>query len=281
MTSPIKDEATEPVKPPVIHPTAVIHPSAKISPNVEIGPYAIIGEDVILHPRVRIGPHAVLEFAEVGEACQIHASAFVGTAPQDLKYRGERTRITLGPGCVVRECVTLNRGTAATGMTRIGSRCLFMAYSHVAHDCLIGNEVIVANSVAIAGHVEVGDAVVIGGMVGLHQFVRVGTLAMIGAGAMVPLDIPPFALAWGDRAELTGVNIVGLRRRGYTNEMIAALKKAFRDIFYTSLPVKDQLLQLSQTHPSPPVKEMITFLQNSPRGFCRPAHKKFSGGEEA
>ena len=168
----------------------------------------------MLGPRVSVGPHAVVEFADVGEGCKIHAGAFVGTAPQDLKYRGERTRLVLGPGCVVRESVTLNRGTAATGVTRIGSRCLFMAYSHVAHDCIIGDEVILANSVAIAGHCEVGDWAIIGGMVGLHQFVRVGKLAMIGAGAMVPLDIPPYALAWGDRARLSGLNLIGLRRRG-------------------------------------------------------------------
>src|SRR5258708_17662027 len=124
-----------------IHPTAVIHPSAQIAPGVNIGPFAVIGEDVILHPRVRVGPHAVVEFADVGEASQIHAGAFVGTAPQDLKYRGERTKVILGTGCVVRECVTLNRGTAATGETRIGATGLFMAYTQVAHDDIIVNEV--------------------------------------------------------------------------------------------------------------------------------------------
>src|SRR4029077_8167943 len=183
-----------------------------------------------------VGPHAVVEFAEVGEGCQIHASAFVGTAPQDLKYRGEQTRVLLGPGCVVRECVTLNRGTAATGETRIGSRCLFMAYSHVAHDCIIGNEVILANSVAVAGHCEIGDSAVIGGMVGLHQFVRVGKLAMVGAGAMVPLDIAPFTLAWGDRARLNGLNLIGLRRRGYAAPTIAALKQTYRELFASHQP---------------------------------------------
>jgi UDP-N-acetylglucosamine acyltransferase len=183
-----------------IHPTAIIDPSAQIAAGVQIGPYAVIGPEVVLEARVKIGPHATVEFAEVGEACQIHAGAFVGTAPQDLKYRGERTKLALGPGCVVRECVTLNRGTAATGVTRIGARCLFMAYSHVAHDCVIGSEVIVANSVAIAGHVEVGDGAVLGGLSAIHQFARIGKLAMIGGGAMVPVDVPPFMLAWGDRA---------------------------------------------------------------------------------
>jgi UDP-N-acetylglucosamine acyltransferase len=261
---------------PGIHPTAVIHPAAKIAEGVEIGPYAVIGEEVQLHPRVRVGPHAVVEFAEVGEGCQIHAGAFVGTAPQDLKYRGERTHIILGPGCVVRECVTLNRGTAATGMTRIGARCLFMAYSHVAHDCIIGNEVIMANSVAVAGHCEVGDHSVLGGMVGLHQFVRVGKLAMIGAGAMVPLDIAPFCMAWGDRARLNGLNLIGLRRHGYKTDDVSAIKKAYRDLFSSTRPVAEQLAQMSQQSPSEPVKEFITFLQKSPRGFCRPEDKSLS-----
>jgi UDP-N-acetylglucosamine acyltransferase len=266
--------------PATIHPTAVIHPSAQIADGVDIGPFAVIGEEVTLHPRVRVGPHAVVEFAEVGEACQIHAGAFVGTAPQDLKYRGERTRVVLGQGCVVRECVTLNRGTAATGETRIGARCLFMAYSHVAHDCLIGNEVILANSVAVAGHVEIGEGAVLGGMVGLHQFVRVGKLAMIGAGAMVPLDIPPFTLAWGDRAHLNGLNLIGLRRRGFSAETIGVLKKAYRDLFFSDHPITDHLKQMSQLPQPEPVKELIDFLQKSSRGFCRPAKKQALADEE-
>jgi UDP-N-acetylglucosamine acyltransferase len=264
---------------PTIHPTAVIHPTAKIADGVEIGPYAVIGEDVTIAPRVQIGPHAVVEFAQVGEACRIHAGAYVGTAPQDLKYRGERTTLILGSGCVVRESVTLNRGTAATGETRIGSRCLFMAYSHVAHDCIIGNEVILANSVAVAGHCEVGDSTIIGGMVGLHQFVRVGKMAMIGAGAMVPLDIAPYTMAWGDRARLNGLNLIGLRRRGFTGEQVAALKKAYREIFSTHQPIKDKLAAMSQETQIEPVKDLIEFLKQSSRGFCRPDSKSTSEGE--
>jgi UDP-N-acetylglucosamine acyltransferase len=259
--------------PTAIHPTAVIHPTAQIAENVEIGPYTVIGEDVRLRAGVQIGPHAVIEFAEVGEGCKIHASAFIGTAPQDLKYAGERTRIVLGPGCTVRECATLNRGTSASGLTRIGARCLFMAYSHVAHDCIIGDEVILANSVAVAGHAEVGDSTVIGGMVGLHQFVRVGKMAMIGAGAMVPLDIPPFTMAWGDRARLNGLNLLGLRRRGYKTEDVASLKKAYREIFSSERPVAELLADMSAKPQTAPVQEMIAFLQKSSRGFCRPEGK--------
>ncbi len=265
---------------PLIHPTAVIHPTAKIDPTAEVGPYAIIGEDVVLGPRVTVGPHAVVEFAEVGEACRIHAGAFVGTAPQDLKYRGERTKLILGAGCVVRESVTLNRGTAATGVTRIGARCLFMAYAHVAHDCIIGSEVIMANSVAVAGHCEVGDGCVIGGMVGLHQFVRVGKMAMVGAGAMVPLDIPPYALAWGDRARLSGLNLIGMRRRGWTPEIIKDMKKAYLEVFDSSAPIKENLAKLAAQERTAPVKEFVSFIQASPRGVCRPSKKENSAGDE-
>jgi len=259
---------------PLIHPTAVVHPSARLDPTARIGPYAVIGEDVTLGPRVSVGPHAVVEFAEVGEGCQIHAGAFVGTAPQDLKYRGERTKLILGPGCVAREAVTLNRGTAATGVTRIGSRCLFMAYSHVAHDCVIGSEVILANSVAVAGHCEVGDWAIIGGMVGLHQFVRVGKLAMIGAGAMVPLDIPPYSLAWGDRARLSGLNLIGLRRRGFNQAAIKELKTAYREIFSSTATLKEHLARLLETEQPAPVKEFLHFIQESQRGICRPSAKE-------
>lgn len=270
----------QPVKESMIHPTAVIHPTAKVGEGVEIGPYAIIGEDVVLEPRVQVGPHAVIEFADVGEGCRIHAGAYVGTAPQDLKYRGERTRLSIGPGCMVRECVTLNRGTAATGITKIGARCLFMAYSHVAHDCIIGNEVVVANSVAIAGHCEVGDWSVIGGMVGLHQFVRVGKLAMIGAGSMVPNDIAPFALVWGDRARLSGLNLIGLKRRGFAPEAISEIKKMYRDVFSPGMTIKERIEELLPKAQTPAGREFLTFLQASPRGICRPDSKKAQTEEE-
>lgn len=265
---------------PTIHPTAIVHPSAKISEGVEIGPYAVIGEDVVLEPRVKVGAHAVVEFTDVGEGCHIFSGAYVGTAPQDLKYRGESTRLTLGPGCRVRECVTLNRGTAATGLTKIGARCLFMAYSHVAHDCIIGNEVVVANSVAIAGHCEVGDGAILGGMAGIHQFVRVGKLAMIGAGAMVPVDIPPFALAWGDRARLSGLNLIGLKRRGYAPDDISELKRVYRETFAPGMTIKERVNQLLSQTKSPAAVEFLTFLQNSPRGICRPESKKSQPEEE-
>jgi UDP-N-acetylglucosamine acyltransferase len=263
-----------------IHPTAVIHPTACLDPTIEIGPYAVIGEETRLGPHVWIGPHAVIEYAEIGEGCRIHAGAFVGTAPQDLNYAGEKTRLILGPGCVVREGVTLNRGTVASGVTRIGARCFFMAYSHVAHDCVIGDEVVLANSVAIGGHGEVGDWAFVGGLAALHQFARIGKLAMVGGGAIIPLDIPPFTLSWGNRARLSGLNLVGLKRRGYPPDVVQDLKKAYRQIFDPSRLLRDQLASIKREQRSLAVQEFISFIEQSVRGICRPVSKKRSAQDD-
>lgn len=253
-----------------VHPTAIIHPTAKIDASVTISPYAVIGEDVVLRAGVHIGPHAVVEFAEIGENAKIAAGAFIGTAPQDLKYKGERTRVSVGARTVVRECVTLNRGTEAHGITEIGSDCLFMAYSHAGHDCIIGNHVIVANGVALAGHVEVGDYAVLGGLAAVHQFARIGTLAMVGGGAMVPLDIPPYCMAAGDRAKLTGLNLLGLRRKGLNASQVASIKKLYRDLFFTDQPIKENLQHLMSSTTESHLLEFLTFIQKSERGICRP-----------
>jgi len=253
-----------------IHPTAIIHPSAKIAEGVTIAPYAVIGEDVILDKNVSVGPHAVVEFATVGEGTQIFSSAFVGTAPQDLKYAGEKTRVTVGKNCKVRECVTLNRGTTDKHVTTIGDNCLFMAYSHVAHDCVIGNGVIMANSVAVAGHCTVGDGTVLGGMVGLHQFVKVGKLCMVGAGAMVPMDLPPFTLSWGDRARISGLNLLGLKRHGYKASDVATIKAVYRDLYNSSTPLKELIPQLQAQHTGAAAQEFLAFIAQSERGIVRP-----------
>lgn len=255
---------------PTIHPTAVVDPSAKIGPGVTIGPYAVIGEDVELAANVSVGAHAVVEFATVGEGTVIFPGAFVGTAPQDLKYAGEHTRLLVGAGCKIRECVTLNRGTTANQITKIGDRCLFMAYSHVAHDCIIGDEVIVANSVAIAGHCEVGDFTILGGMTGLHQFVKVGKLCMVGAGSMVPMDLPPFTLSWGDRSRLSGLNLIGLRRRGYKASDVSDIKAVYRDLFNSTTPLKQLLPQLKAQHTSTVAQDFLSFVEKSERGIVRP-----------
>ena len=190
--------------------------------------------------------------------------------PQDLKYRGEHTLLYLGPRCSVREGVTLSRGTAALGKTVIGSDCLFMANSHVAHDCVIGNHVIVANCTAIAGHVEVGDNVLIGGLAGIHQFARVGKGAAIGAGAMVGQDVPPYMMAQGDRAVIRGLNLVGLKRRGAHSSDVAVIKKAYRLLFFSKLTLPEAIERLEADSPTAHIEEIIEFLRNSPRGICRP-----------
>ncbi|HAH07995.1 MAG TPA: acyl-[acyl-carrier-protein]--UDP-N-acetylglucosamine O-acyltransferase, partial [Elusimicrobia bacterium] len=214
-----------------LHPTALIHPSAQVDPTAEIGPFAVIGEDAVIGAGTAVGAHAVVEFATLGKNNRLSPGCFVGTPPQDLKYKGERTRLLMGDDNVVREGVTLNRGTAATGETRIGSRCIFMANSHVAHDCRLGSNVILVNSVGVAGHIEIGDFAVLGGISGYHQFIRIGRFCMIGGGSMVGKDIPPFCTCQGDRATLRGLNLLGLRRAGFGHDAVAAVKAAYKTLF--------------------------------------------------
>jgi UDP-N-acetylglucosamine acyltransferase len=258
----------------MIHSTAIISPGAKINKNVEIGPYAIIGENVTIKSGTKVGAHTLIEFAEIGENCTIFNSASIGTAPQDLKYDNEATKIILGPNCTVREFVTLNRGTSAHGKTEIGSDCLFMAYAHVAHDCIIGDGVIMANAATLGGHVEIGENAVLGGMVAIHQFTRVGKLAMLGGGSMVSLDILPYAQAQGDRAKLVGLNLVGIKRKKLSRESLEEIKSAYKILFSSGLPMEEALDQLEATEPKKSVREMIDFIRTSKRGICRPGKKE-------
>jgi UDP-N-acetylglucosamine acyltransferase len=254
-----------------VHPTAIVDPSARIDPTATVGPYAVIGPQAVIGPRCAVGPHAVVEHVRMGADNRIHAGAFVGTAPQDLKYQGEKTVLIMGDRNIVRECVTLNRGTAATGETRIGSNCLFMAYTHVAHDCRVGDHVILANCVALAGHVEAGDYSVFGGFAGLHQFVRVGRCVMVGAGAMVAKDVPSFCTCQGDRATLRGLNLIGMRRVGLGREAVKAIKDAYHTLFLSGLTQENALADLKASSPPPEVQEMVRFIEGSKRGITRPA----------
>lgn len=254
-----------------IHATAVIDGSARIGENVDIGPYCIVGKNVQIGNDTIIGAHSVIEYAEIGPGCRIFPSAFIGTAPQDIKYRGEETRIVIGSQATVRENVTLNRGTMATGETRIGDHCLFMANSHVAHDCRVGHNVILANSVALAGHVTIEDEAILGGMAGIHQFVRIGKLAMIGAGSMVPMDVPPFTQGAGDRMRLYGLNLLGLKRKRFTHELIQQIKKAFRTIYLSRLGLHEALEKIKTGNPPAEVSYLVSFIENSKRGICRAA----------
>jgi len=253
-----------------IHPTAIVHPETQIGPDVEIGPYVVISEGVKIGQGTKIGPYVHIEGeTQIGEDCQIYTGAILGTAPQDWKYRNEKTGLIIGDDTLIREYVTINRGTAIKGKTKIGKRCFIMAYAHIAHDCTLGDEVIMANNATLGGHVQVEDYATLGGLVAVHQFVRIGKLAMLGGGAMVSLDVPPFTQACGDRAKLYGLNIIGLRRRGVAREAIIALKKAYRILFRSKLMFKEAIEKIEQQFDNQEVKYLIDFLKTSNRGFCR------------
>lgn len=256
-----------------IHKTAIVDPSAKIDPTAEIGPYAVIGPDAEIGPRTKVGAHAVVEHATLGADNVLHAGCYVGTPPQDLKYAGEKTRLVMGDKNTVRECVTINRGTAqGGGVTRIGSNCLFMACSHVAHDCVVGDGVIVVNAVLLAGHIRVGDGAVLGGGCAIHQHTRIGRLAMLGGGSMNGQDVLPFATTQGDRATMRGINMLGLKRAGVPPESRSALKDAYKTLFLSGLGQAEALAKLKSGKVDPIVQEWIDFIESAgKRGYMRPA----------
>lgn len=254
----------------LIHPTAVIDPSAKLGAGVQVGPYAVIGPETVIGDGTWIGSHAVLEHVTVGKNCKIHPHAFVGTPPQDLKFKGEPTRAEVGDNTVIRECVTLNRGTVAAGITKVGSNCLLMAYVHVAHDCIVGDNVVMANNATLAGHVEVADNVVMGGMCAVHQFTRIGTGAMIGGASMVAQDVAPFCMTHGNRAWIVGLNVVGLKRSGLPRETITAIKTAYKTFFSSNLTLQEAAAEMDKQPLPKEAKVFVDFLKASKRGFCRP-----------
>lgn len=257
-----------------VHATAIVDPRAELADDVEIGPYAIVGAGVTLGAGVRVGAHAVLEGpTTVGPQTRIFPFASIGSDAQDLKYRGEPASLVIGARNRFREHVTVNRGTVAGGgVTRIGDDNLFMAGSHVAHDCTVGNSVVFANAAALAGHVVVQDRVVLGGFAGVHQHTRVGRGAMVGAGAMAAQDVPPFTICQGDRARLFGLNIVGLRRSGVSFDTLTALKGAYREIFHGGRPLRIALEQVRERWAHvPEVLDLAAFCEGSVRGLCRSA----------
>ncbi|MBI3303318.1 MAG: acyl-ACP--UDP-N-acetylglucosamine O-acyltransferase [Deltaproteobacteria bacterium] len=266
-----------------IHPSAVVAPGAELDSGVEIGPYAVLGPQVRIGKNTWIGPHAVIEGRTmIGCENRIFQFASVGAIPQDKKYRDEESVLIIGDHNVIREFATLNPGTAGGGMvTRVGNYNLFMVYSHVAHDCLIGNHVVLANSATLGGHVTLEDYVGVGGLVGIHQFTRIGESAYLGAGSMVSLDVPPYCTAVGDRAHLHGLNLIGLKRRGWSAEQLVAIKKAYRTLFSEGLPLKEALVAIRSAYPSSPeVAHMTDFIAASTRGICRPRGNGDPEGEE-
>lgn len=255
-----------------IHEKALVDARAELAADVEIGAYCVIGPKVKIGKGTRLKSHVVVEGnTTLGEGNVIFQFASVGSIPQDLKYRGEDSQLIIGDRNTIREFVSLNPGTAGGGMiTRVGNHNLFMMYCHIAHDCVLGSHNIIANGATLGGHVVIEDYVIVGGLVGIHQFVRVGTSAILGAGSMVSKDIPPYCNATGDRAKLRGLNREGLRRKGFTGEQIATLKKAYRIIFQSGLRTKDALKEVRREIPdSPDVERLVVFIERSQRGICR------------
>ncbi|MFO7748668.1 MAG: acyl-ACP--UDP-N-acetylglucosamine O-acyltransferase [Desulfobacteraceae bacterium] len=256
----------------MIHPKAIIAPGAEIGPNVTIGPFAIINDNVTIGANSEIGPYTIVDqYVSIGPDCRIFQYASIGAAPQDLKYHGEKTYLKIGRGTIVREFVTINRGTEfGGGYTEVGEENYLMAYTHIAHDCKTGSKVILANNSTLAGHIELGSNVTIGGLVAVHQFVRIGDYAYIGGKSAVVKDIPPYVIAAGDRATLHGLNNVGLKRQEFSKATIGELKKAYRIVFRIGLTVKQAADRVkAEVEQIPEVIHFMNFVQESSRGITR------------
>lgn len=252
-------------------PLAYIHPAAKIHPSVVIDPFVTIEANVEIGEGTRIASNVVImDGARIGKNCNIFPGAVISGIPQDLKFRGEETTATIGDNTTIRECVTVNRGTAAKGRTMVGSNCLIMAYSHIAHDCVIGNNVIISNASQIAGEVVVDDYAVIGGGTLIHQFCHLGCHVMIQGGALISKDIPPYVKAAREPIAYTGVNSIGLRRRGFTNDQIRDIQEVYRYLYLSRLNVTDALERIEAELPASKERdEIILFIKNSKRGIIR------------
>jgi UDP-N-acetylglucosamine acyltransferase len=258
---------------PVLHPTAIVAEGAVLGPGVRVGAYATVGAEVTLGAGVEIKSHAVVTgWTELGAETVVFPFAVVGEVPQDLKYRGERTRLIVGARTRIREGATLNLGTeGGGGVTRVGDDCLLMTGAHVGHDSQIGDRVVMANQVAVAGHCEIGDDVIIGGLSGIHQWVRIGRGAIIGALTMVTNDVIPYGLVQGPRGGLDGLNLIGLKRRGLSRDTIAALRAAYRELKEGEGAFADRARRLAEASDDPRVREIAEFiLGQSDRSFLTP-----------
>lgn len=252
-----------------VHPSAIVSPKAQLGANVTIGPYSIVEDDVIIGDRTTIASSVIIaNGARIGKECKIHHGSAVATLPQDLKFQGEPTTLEIGDGTIVREFNTLHRGTTAHRKTVIGSNCFLMAYVHVAHDCTVGNNVILANAVNMGGHVVIDDYAFIGGIVPVHQHCRIGAHAMIGGGFRVVKDVPPFVLAGSEPLAFTGLNVVGLRRRGFPKETIEHLKRTYDLIYNSKLNVSQAIERIKTEVPMiDEVRKVVEFIESSKRGI--------------
>lgn len=257
-----------------VHPTAIVGAGAQLGNGVKIGPYCVVGDDVVLHDGVELISHVSLDgHTEIGAGSRVFPFASISRLPQDRKYHGEASRVVIGERCDIRETVTINPGTEAGGMvTKIGNDCLIMAGAHVAHDAILGNNVILANYVGIAGHCQIGDYVSFGGMCAVHQFVRIGAHAFIGAQSMVDSDVIPYGMAVGNRARLAGLNLVGLRRRGFDRESIHTLRAAYRMVFSSEGTLRERVEDAAGLFKGEPlVQDVVRFIASaSDRPLCLP-----------
>lgn len=254
-----------------IHPTAIVSEKAEIGKNVSIGPFCIIGDKVKIGEGTNLRSHIVVDGdTEIGKNNDIFPFASIGVKPQDLKYDNEDTKVIIGDNNQIRESVTIHRGTTHSYVTKIGNNNLLMAYSHVAHDCIIGNNCILANSATLAGHVILDDFVIVGGLTPVHQFVKIGSHVMIGGASAVNQDILPFMMAEGNKAGIRGINAVGLKRRGFSDEEIAEIKDAYRIIFRDNNALLDAVNILKEKYSeSKHINYLIEFINKSERGVCR------------
>ena len=255
-----------------IHPTALVAPDATIESGVQVGPYAVIGPGVRIGRGTVVGPHAVIEGpTRIGEDNRIFQFASVGADPQDKKYGGEVTRLEIGDRNVIRECATIHRGTVQDrGITRVGNDNLFMAYSHVAHDCVVGSHCVLANQGTLAGHVQLGDWAILGGLAAVHQFCKIGEHAFVANNAAVTLDVPPFVMAVGQPAGAHSVNTEGLRRRGYTSEQIGNIRAAFKLLYRSGLRFAEAQARLAELAAGQPeLRPLVEFLPLATRGIVR------------
>ncbi len=256
----------------MIDPHAIVSPRAELAADVSVGPFSIIGPDVTIGPRTVIGPHVVINGpTRIGADNHVFQFASLGDAPQDKKYRGEPTRLEIGERNVFRENTTVNRGTTHDhGVTRIGDDNLFMAYSHVAHDCTVGSNAVFANCAALGGHVEIGDWVILGGLTAVHQFTKIGAHAFLAGGAIVTRDVPPFVMVAGNPAVPHAVNSEGLKRRGFTAAQIRNIREAYRTVYRSDLRLIEALEQLdARAAEQPEVQLFAAFIRNSGRSIVR------------
>lgn len=261
---------------PLIHPAAIVDPSAKLGKKVSVGAYSIIGPHVVLEDEVEIKSHVVIEGrTHIGKQTIVYPFCSIGAIPQDLKYKGEESVVEIGSHNVIREYVTIHPGTEGGGMiTKVGNHCLLMIGVHVAHDCVVGDNVILANNATLAGHVTVGDFAIIGGLSAVKQFVRIGHHAMIGGMSGIESDVIPYGQATGDRATLSGLNLVGLRRRGFERDQIHTLRSAYRLLFSPEGTLSERLVDVQERFKDNPiVMEMVAFIRNdTSKALCQPKH---------